>query len=54
MYGRDVSEYNLEYTRKFWETYIDNRKVFRLNFLEGHEDTAEVLKYLDQPLSNFF
>ena len=53
MYGRDVSEYNLEYTRKFWETYIDNRKVFRLNFLEGHEDTAEVLKYLDQPLSNF-
>ena len=53
LYGRDVSEYNLEYTRKFWETYIDNRKVFRLNFLEGHEDTGEVLKYLDDPLSNF-
>ena len=36
-----------------WEAYPDNKKFLRLVFNDGHESTFEVLKYLDEPLSEF-
>ena len=52
-YGKDSFEYELEYLRQFWEKYKDNRKLFRMAFMDAHEDTGEVVKYLDKPLTNF-
>ena len=53
LYGRDSFEYVLEYGQKFWETYKDNKKFLRLGFIDAHERTQEVIKYLDEPLFNF-
>ena len=53
-YGKEVHDYILEYGKQFWEAYPDNKKFLRLGFNDGHESTFEVLKYLDEPLSEFF
>ena len=52
-YGKDSFEYNFEYFQQFWTNYQNNRKYFRLDFIDAHEGTGEVIKYLDQPLFNF-
>ena len=51
LYGKDSFEYALEYTEKFWEAYIDQPKFFRLGFIDAHEGTMEVIKYVDSPLN---
>ena len=53
LYGKDSFQYVLEYGQKFWETYKDNKKFLRLGFIDAHERTQEVIKYLDEPLFNF-
>ena len=53
LYGRDSFEYVLEYGQKFWETYKENKKFLRLGFIDAHERTQEVIKYLDEPLAMF-
>ena len=53
LYGKDSFEYVLEYGQKFWETYKDNKKFLRLGFIDAHERTQEVIKYLDEPLFLF-
>ena len=53
-YGKEVHDYILEYGTKFWEAYPDNKKFLRMGFNDGHESTFEVLKYLDEPLAEFF
>ena len=50
-YGKQPIEYELEYFKQFWEKYNDVKKVFRLSFMMAHEDTGEVIKYMDEPLS---
>ena len=53
LYGKEVHEYVFEYAKDFWEKYKINRKFSRLSFIEGHEITGEVIKYLDEPLYKF-
>jgi hypothetical protein len=53
LYGKEVYEYLFEYAKDFWKKYKENRKFARLSFIEGHELTAEVIKYLDNPLYQF-
>ena len=53
LYGKDTFEYVLEYGKQFWETYKDNKKFLRLGFIDAHERTQEVVKYLDEPLYLF-
>ena len=52
LYGKDAYEYSLEYAEQFWEQYADKPKFFRLGFIDGHEGSLEVIKYLDEPLLN--
>ena len=52
LYGKDAYEYSLEYAEQFWEQYADEPKFFRLGFIDGHEGSLEVIKYLDEPLLN--
>ncbi len=52
-YDKNSFEYEFEYLKQFWEAYIDNRKLFRMSFMDAHEDTGEVIKYLDRPLTDF-
>ena len=53
LYGRDSFEYVLEYGTKFWEAYENNKKFLRLAFIDAHERSEEVVKYLDEPLTQF-
>jgi hypothetical protein len=53
LYGKEVHEYVFEYAKDFWKKYENNRKFARLSFIEGHEITGEVIKYLDEPLYHF-
>ena len=52
LYGKPVSEYMINYTMEFWNTYFDNKKYFRMIFNYGNEPTGNVLTYLDEPLFN--
>ncbi len=53
LYGKEVHDYVIQYGKLFWETYKDNRKFLRLYFIDPHEPSGEVAKYLDQPLFQF-
>ena len=53
LYQKDTYEYVLEYGKQFWETYKDNKKFLRLSFIDAHESTGEVIKYLDKPIYDF-
>ena len=53
LYGKEVHNYVLEYGKKFWNVYKDNRKFLLLGFIEGNEGTGEVIKYIDNDLSKF-
>ena len=53
LYGKDTSNYVLDYGEKFWETYLGERKFLRLAFQDAHEGTGEVVKYLDENLAVF-
>ena len=53
LYEKDTFEYVFEYILKFLEAYKTNRKFFRIQFIDAHEGTMEVVKYLDEPLLNF-
>ena len=53
LYNKDTSEYVFDYGLKFWKAYKDQRKFARLSFIDAHEGTLEVIKYLDEYLYNF-
>jgi hypothetical protein len=53
MHGKDVHDYQLEYGYKFWETYHDMPKLLRMQFIDAHEGSMNVVKYLDDKLANF-
>ena len=53
LYGKDAFEYVLEYGTKFWEAYSENKKFLRLGFIDAHEQSEEVIKYMDKPLTDF-
>ena len=53
LYKKDSFEYVIEYGKQFWEKYLDNKKFLRLSFIDAHESTGEVVKYLDKPLFDF-
>ena len=53
LYGEDTFKYLLEYGKKFWDTYPENKKFLRIMFQDGHEPTGQVVKYLDEDLYNF-
>jgi hypothetical protein len=54
LYGLDAHDYILEYGEKFWDSYPTENKLLHLEFIDAHEGTAEVVKYLDSKLENFF
>ena len=53
LYNRDSFDYNFEYILQFLKEYKEERKYFRIGFGDGHESTTEVIKYIDESLSNF-
>ena len=54
LYGKDSSWYVFDYGKKFWKAYPDSPKHLRLAFLDAHEGTGEVVKYMDDKLVDFF
>ena len=50
LYQKDTYEYVIEYGKQFWENYKENKKFLRLSFIDAHEGTGEVIKYLDKPI----
>ena len=53
LYGKDSHEYMFEYMTQFLEAYKNQRKYMRMCFMDSHEATMQVVKYLDEPLNNF-
>ena len=44
-----------DYSEQFWRKYKNNRKLYTLIINSAHEETGEVLKYLDALIFiNFF
>ena len=53
LYGQDTFKYLIEYGKKFWDAYPENKKFLRIMFQDGHEPTGQVVKYMDESLYNF-
>jgi hypothetical protein len=53
LYGKDTFQYIFDYSEKFWEAYLPQRKFLRLAFQDAHEGTGEVARYLDDELIVF-
>ena len=53
LYSDDSNKYIFNYGKLFWEAYKDVPKFLRIAFLDAHEGTAEVAKYMDEALVNF-
>lgn len=53
VYGKDLSEYVIDYGKKFWKTYKNQKKFLWLDFLDFHDFTFSQGKYLDGHLSKF-
>ena len=53
LFGKDLSQYALEYLESFWKTYINEYKLFLFQSLEAHEPTGELIGYFDEIFYNF-
>ena len=53
LFGKDLNEYAFKYLKSFWETYIDQNKMFLYQSLDGHEPTGQVIGYLDKILYKY-
>jgi len=54
LYGKDTFQYVLDFGKKFFfEVYKKERKFLLMSFIDGHEWTNEVIKYMDDPLLKF-
>ena len=52
-YGKESFDYALEYAKKFWISYKDNKKFMRIVNTYGHEYFGEKSKYTDESLHDF-
>jgi hypothetical protein len=50
LYGKEVSNYQLDYAQQFLTKYKDQSKLLHMDFVEAHEGTGEVVAYLDTKL----
>ena len=53
LFGLDSYKYVIEYGKLFWETYKDSKKFLRLGLFDGNERSGEVIKYLDDYITDF-
>ena len=54
LFGKELTEYSLEYLESFWETYLLHPKMFLYQSSEGHEPTGELVGHFDEIYYNFF
>jgi len=47
LYGKQTIELSISYLKQFWESYIDDPKVFRWGIVDGVDFTGQVIKYDD-------
>ena len=53
LYGKDDVGFLFDYSEQFWRKYKQNRKFSTLIIDSAHEETGEVLKYLDDLIFNY-
>ena len=53
LHGKKNFEHAMEYTEKFWNTYINEKKFFRIHINEGHDGSNSLINNLDDYLYEF-
>jgi len=53
LYGRSTAEWAVDYSKQFFEAYKDYPKLYRIDIIDQHEGTGEVVKYDDDLLHDF-
>ena len=53
LYGKENFEYGLDYARKFWRVYRNNKRFLRIVNTYAHEYSGEKSKYTDNILYKF-
>ena len=53
LFGKDINQYALEYLESFWNSYIEQNKMFVINIIDGHEPTGELIGHFDEILYEF-
>ena len=53
LYGKESFDYSLEYSKKFWKTYKNQKRFLRIVNTYSHEYSYEKAKYTDDSLYDF-
>lgn len=53
LYGKESFDYSLEYSKKFWKAYKNNKRFLRIVCTYSHEYSYEKAKYSDDSLHDF-
>ena len=53
LYGKDDVAFLFDYSEQFWRKYKNNRKFSTIVIDSAHEETGEVIKYLDNVIYNY-
>ena len=53
LYGLDTFDIIFNYSKLFWRTYKGNRRFLRLSSMDSHEATGELVKLMDDSLTDF-
>lgn len=53
LYGQDAHDYSFAYAKDFVRKYKDEKKIVYSYFLDAHEATGEVVRYLDDDLLDY-
>ena len=48
LFGVDLIKYSFEYMESFWNTYLDENKLFVFDSGDGHEPTGQIVGYIDK------
>ena len=53
VYGQEQLDMALEYILQFWDTYPENRKLFRTHLSDSHDPHIHYVKYMDAKVNKF-
>ena len=53
LYGKAMHNIIFDYAKQFWEAYPENRKFFRTHFSDAHEQSGELISYMDDDILDF-
>ena len=54
IWGKEAADWEIDFTKKFFEAYKESNKIFLLSLQDSHEGSGEIIKYTEPYLLDLF